>query len=141
MPCHSLICWGRSKEAHTFRANSWWSSRPGTSAKSGHQPGVSCTCACQVTHLSYSSTRGSGENPFLSSSSELPADSWRKWLTSGPNSFSGSRSKSRRDGLASSSSQDPGLHWGGLYLKKGAGLPSGHTLWHLLFCPQDLLLW
>ena len=88
-------------EAHTFWAGSWWSSTPGTLASSGHQPGILCTHALQVTYISYSSTGGSGEDLFLTSSSELPANSWRKWLTSGPNSGRASRSKSRRGGLAS----------------------------------------
>ena len=140
MPCHSVICQGSSKEACTFQASSWWSSIPGILASSSHQPGILCACACQVTHLSYSSTGGSEEDLFLSSSSELPAGSWRKQLTSGPNSGGGSRSKSRRGSLAYSSSPDPGPHQGGLYSKKGAGL-SGQTLWCLLFHPWDLLLW
>ena len=141
MPCHSLICQGSSKEASIFWASSWWSFTSGTSASSHHQLGILCTHACQVTHLSYSSTGDSGEDLFLSSSFQLPASSWRKQSTSGPNSGGGSRSKSRRGSLTSSSSPDPGLHQGGLYSKKGAGVSSSHTLWPLLFHPQDLLLW
>ena len=91
MPCHSLICQGSSKEACTFWASSWWSSTSEISASSGHQSGISCTHACQVTHVSYPSIRGSWEDLFLSSSSKLPASSWRKWSTSGSNSGSGSR--------------------------------------------------
>ena len=141
MSCHSLICQGSSKEAHTFWASSWWSSMPGILASSSHQAGISCAHAHQVTHLSYSSTRGSGEDLFPSSSSKLPASSWRKQSTSGPNCSSGSRLKSRRGSSASSSSCDPGPHQGGMYSKKGAGLSSSLALWCLLFYPQDLLFW
>ena len=140
MWCHSLIHQGSSKEAHTFQASSWWSSTSEILASSGHQSGILCACACQVTHLSYSSTGGSGEDLFPSSSSKLPTSSWRKQSTSGPNSGGGSRSKSRRSGLASPSSPDPGPHWGGLHSKKGAGLSSGQALWCLLLHPWDLLL-
>ena len=131
---------GKFEGGHIFWASSWWSSILGTLASSCHQPGVSCAHALQVTHLSYSSTRGSGEDLFLSSSSQLPTDSWRKWSTCGPNSGRASRSKSRRDSLASLSSPYPGPLWGGLYLKKGAGPSSSCTLWYLLFHPWDLLL-
>ena len=140
MLCCSLICWGSSKEACTFQASSWWSSILGTSASSCHQLGISCTQALQVTHFLYSSIRDSGEDLPPFSSSELPANSWRKWSTSSPNSSRSSRSKSKRVSLASSSSPDPGSLWGGLYLKKGAGPSSGCTLWHLQFHPWDLLL-
>ena len=92
MPCCSLIYQGSLKEACTFWARSWCSSMSEISASSGHQSGISCACACQVTHLSYSSTRGSREDLLLSSSLELPASSLRKRSTSGPNSGSGSRS-------------------------------------------------
>ena len=139
MLCCSLICWGSSKVACTFWASSWWSLISGTLASSCHQLGVSCTQALQVTHLSYSSTGGSGEDLLLFSSSELPANSWRKQSTSGPNFGRSSRLTSKRGDLASSSSSDSGLLWGGLYWKKGAGSSSGHTWQCLQFCSWDLL--
>ena len=64
-------------------------------------------------------------------------NSWPLALNSG----GASRSKSRRGDLASSSSPDPGPLWGGMYSKKGAVPSSSCTLWHLLFHPQNLLLW
>ena len=102
---------------------------------------LSCAWALQVTHLLYSSTGGSGEDLSLFSSSKLPVNIWRKWLTSGPNSGRSSRSESKRGSLASLFSPDPRPLWGGLYLKKGAGPSSGCTLWCLQFHPLDLLLW
>ena len=100
-----------AQEAHIFQASPQWSSTSGISANSSHQSGISHACACQVTHLLYSSTGGSGEELFPSCSSALPAGSWRKQSTSGPNSSGGSRSKSRKGSPVSLSSPDPGPHW------------------------------
>ena len=128
MPCCSLICQGSSKGTCTIQASSWWLFTSGILARSGHQSGVSCAHACQVTHLSYSSTRGSGKDLVPSSSSELPASSQMKWLTFGPNSGSGSRSKSRRGGLAPLSSQilDPTRE--GYAQRRGQGSPPANPV-------------
>ena len=131
---------GKLKEACTFWASSWWLSTSEILAGSGCQSGILCAHACQVTHLSYLSTGGSGEDLFPSYSSKLLAGSWRKWSTSGPNFAGGSRSKSRRGSLASPSSPDPEPHQEGLYSKKGTELSSGQTLWHLLLHCWDPLL-
>ena len=136
MPCNALICWGSLKEACTFWTCSWWSSTSEILASSGHQSGILCNHAHQVTHLSYSSTRGSGEDLFPSSSSELPAGSWRKWSTSSPNSGSGSRLKSRRGSLASLSSLDPGPTGEGYTQRRGQGSPLAKPCSTSCFIPR-----
>ena len=143
MTYHSLICQGSSKEAHTCWASSWWLSMPGILASSGHQPGVLCA-PCLPGHSPFIiSTGASGEDLFLSSSSTLLVGSWRKWSTSGPNSRGGPRLKSRRGSLASSSSPDPGPHWGGAVLQRRVqDSPLAKPCSTSLQChPQDLLLW
>ena len=80
MLCHLLICCGSLKEACSSHASFSWSSIPGTSVNSCHQSGMLCTLALQDTQLLKSSTGGSGEDLFLSFSSELPAGSWSKWF-------------------------------------------------------------
>ena len=69
------------------------------------------------------------------------AGSWRKWSTSGPNSGGRPRLNSRKGSLAPLSAQTPRPHQGGLCSGEWTGLSSGKTLWHLLFCLWDLLLW
>ena len=94
----------------------------GIVASSGHQSGVSCAHACQVTPIFCTLLPGVLGNLVLSSSSELPASSWRKWSISGPNSSGGSRSKSRRGSLAPPSSPDSGPHWGDYTQRRGQAL-------------------
>ena len=134
--CSLHICQGSSKEACIFWASSQRSSTSGISANSCHQLGISSACPCQVTHLSYSSTRGSGEELLLLSSLEWLASSQRKQLTSGLNSGGGSRSNSRKGSSAFSSSQVPGPHWGGFYAGEWTGLSSSEALQCLLFHPR-----
>ena len=91
------------------------------------------------TQLSKSSTGGSGEDLFLSSSSDLPPGSCRKWLTSGPNSGRASRSKSRRTSSSSSNSGTP--QGSAVFKERGRGSPLATPSSNLLFCPWILCLW
>ena len=98
------------------------SSTSGIISSSCHQFGVSTSCPLHSTHFSYSTGGSAGKWP-PASSSHLPASPWKNHFTSGPNSGGDPRSNS-----ASSSSHPAGLC---------AGV---WALWHLLLCPQDLLL-
>ena len=122
---------------------------PGGHLSQGPQPVPATSQACHALGLSRSPNSHNllpgvlgGPPPvfFLQAASWL-LESQRKWSTSGPNSSRASRSKSRRAGSASSSSQDSGPLQGGLYSKKGVGLSSSCTQCHLLVHPWDLLLW
>ena len=61
-PTAHLHTFGTSKDAHTFHANSWMLSQPGTSLSSCHQASVSSCHACQFINSVFCMVEGSGSS-------------------------------------------------------------------------------